>query len=337
MRPHRLITALAAAGVLALCGAPATTLAADASPLADVAGTVSTTVDETAAPVDETVEQTAAPAAETVEQPTAPVARTVDETAAPVAETVDETAAPRVDVAAPSATPVATDPRPAADDEPRPAPAATASTTPTEATAMKGGADPSGDPDGDNARDIRGLGSPAVPSGDGDGGSDGRTFTAAGAAVAATPDAVSPPTLAPPVIAAAAPSKPSTLHTRRITFAAPYPLAAWLRDTPRHRVAIPLSTPGALRSEPPAPRRIAAPDARVSGEPGTVHVESPVRHAPAAASGSSLSGLTAPPPTAASILLLAALAAAAMSFITLRTRPVRPRPVPFISLHERPG
>ena len=86
----------------------------------------------------------------------------------------------------------------------------------------------------------------------------------------------------------------------------------------------------------PSGARSAHPDAR----PGTLPVQ-PVPeapHAPAAtAGGSAAAASSVPPPAAASMLFAAALAAAAAIFCVLVMPPAYKRPVPFISLLERPG
>jgi hypothetical protein len=57
----------------------------------------------------------------------------------------------------------------------------------------------------------------------------------------------------------------------------------------------------------------------------------------AAWSGSFAAGVSVPPPAAVAALLLASLGLLAAVFTTLVARPALPRPVPFISLLERPG
>ena len=72
---------------------------------------------------------------------------------------------------------------------------------------------------------------------------------------------------------------------------------------------------------------------------GSARPESaPQPQAPAASGGGvAAAAASVPPPAAASFLLAAVLAAAAAFFSVLVMPPAHKRPVPFISLAERPG
>jgi hypothetical protein len=57
----------------------------------------------------------------------------------------------------------------------------------------------------------------------------------------------------------------------------------------------------------------------------------------AASTGVAAAAAAAPPPAAVSLLLLVSLGVLAATFSLLTSPPARSRPVPFISLLERPG
>ena len=77
---------------------------------------------------------------------------------------------------------------------------------------------------------------------------------------------------------------------------------------------------------------------RRNPEYGTRGSGGPRPGAPYGATGSSAAAAASvPPPSAVSALLFAALGLAAIAYAVLLTAPGRMRPVPFISLLERPG
>jgi len=77
---------------------------------------------------------------------------------------------------------------------------------------------------------------------------------------------------------------------------------------------------------------------RRNPEYGTRGSGEPRPGAPYGATGSSAAAAASvPPPSAVSALLFAALGLAAIAYAVLLTAPGRMRPVPFISLLERPG
>ena len=139
-----------------------------------------------------------------------------------------------------------------------------------------------------------------------------------------------PPAATPPVIAAVAgPLSPWPIG-HGTNLAAPDLSAAWLRDPDRRRAALPLSAPGAKRSSTATTRR--------NPEFGTWGSGEPRSGAPEGATGTSAAAAASvPPPGAVSALLFAALGLAAVAYAVLLTSPARQRPVPFISLLERPG
>jgi hypothetical protein len=94
-----------------------------------------------------------------------------------------------------------------------------------------------------------------------------------------------------------------------------------------------LLSPVAVRS---ATSRDIAPDRRAGGSPALLDVAMPPAPAPAAATGVAAASGSAPPPATYG-LLVAALAVMALLFSRLIAVPARQRPVPFISLLERPG
>ncbi len=224
---------------------------------------------------------------------------------------------------------VVTSARPARDATVTPSTTQT-SARPSLTAATRGGAAPSKDADGTTAATDHGLGSPAAVGRNG-GVEDGRQAGVTAGAVTTGPAAAKrSPATAPPVVSAANRSTSTPAHARGAADSAADPLpAAGLRDDNLRR-AVPLPIPGAVRSGS------AHPDARPTTLPVQPVPEAP--HAPAAtAGGSAAAASSVPPPAAASMLFAAALAAAAAIFCVLVMPPAYKRPVPFISLLERPG
>lgn len=219
---------------------------------------------------------------------------------------------------------------------------------------MKGGAVASKDVD-DGYGDVRGLGSPASVRRDG-GVEDGEWVGATAQTVAPrAPASGVPPVPAPPIIAAAgtaaAPSTPATSalptgaasesassrretpHTtspaparRAFNSAVADPTTAWLRgSTPRQEASLFSDVSRSLAPATPDESRV-SPDA-----------ELPSPTVPVATGGGTAAAASGPPPPAAYAMFLTALALAAAWSAAIILSPARKRPVPFISLLERPG
>jgi hypothetical protein len=209
---------------------------------------------------------------------------------------------------------------------PSDAPRSSGSTRPQAAAAMKGGVDER------DARGDHGLGSPAVAKRDG-GVQDGPRVVAAAEPVAIA-SAVRAPGTAPPVIAAAV-RRPSPRPAGRGTdLAAEHPWAARLRDD-RRRADLPLTEPGVQRSALATTRRSPVIATRSFG--GTRAPVAAPSAAVATSTGVAVATASAPPPAAVSAVLLAVFGLLAAAFSILIAPPARSRPVPFISLLERPG
>jgi len=306
---------------------------ATAAPVVKRVDATAAPVTTAAAPVVDAVAATVAPAAKRVDAIVAPVSKHVDAAVAPASKRVDD----RVALASRDDGASATETSSPSDSPATPltlgssdAPRSSGSTRPrAAAAAMKGGVDSLDDPGESSAISDLGLGSPEA--GTRDGGVEDGLRVAAAAEPTASFGLKHPPAATPPVIAAVA-----GLHSLRpighggTNLAAPDQTAAWLRDPDRRRAAFPLSAPGAKRSQSAMTRRNPEYGTRGSGEPRP--------GAPYGATGSSAAAAASvPPPSAVSALLFAALGLAAIAYAVLLTAPGRMRPVPFISLLERPG
>ena len=310
------------------------------------------TVAEATAPVTRTVAEATAPVTRTVAEATAPVTRTVATATAPVTRTVAAAIEPVIGVVTTATEPVTrtVDNRVAASDGAAPPAAAPQqnfvadtgseqgappSETPAPATVTRG-TRPSVDQDGPRAATGRGSGNTPAAGYDhgvqagGQGAAVALGTTAGQGPVPAGPAPVSGPVDATPLsgtLAAPATHDPVSAATAGRK-------AAGLRDDLRRR-AFPLAS-GVTRSPlqrwvQGAHRRAATSDSASSSS-----APAPVPSAPAAASGGGAGAGTAPPP-AAHALLVVTLIAVATILSSLIVLPARLRPVPFISLSERPG